>query len=380
MKILRITATGLPLIKGKLDLRFYAQQRVSERDEGSLYKLMPRIYLNPVTVFTGINASGKTTVLRIIDFAVNLLNSEPINHIETRSILGNAKEAKFGIYFYTNDDQIGFLSTTITAKKQRGCFRYRITGERLYSKRAAAVSSRKSLCDFTGAAPVISRSEEQTFLSEDVSIVIAEKKKTPEEVRLVSLFSPADLQLFRDTEEVPVEVLHFLDPGIESLRFEQGGNGLIRLKVKGEDEILLRQPQELARYLSAGTLRGIGLFMSSIDVLDHGGCLIVDDVESHLNREAAATLPRFFMDGSINQNGAMLLCSTHDPALLDESGRNDNIYLTRSRSGITADNLSDLLKRNDFKKSELYESGYLAGTAPSYDAYMELKKSLQGKA
>lgn len=36
MKILRITAQGLPLFKEDLDICFYTQQRVSEDDKDSL--------------------------------------------------------------------------------------------------------------------------------------------------------------------------------------------------------------------------------------------------------------------------------------------------------------------------------------------------------
>ena len=34
------------------------------------------------------------------------------------------------------------------------------------------------------------------------------------------------------------------------------------------------------------------------------------------------------------------------------------------------------VKRNDIKKSEAYESGYLQRTTPSYKSYMTLKKSM----
>ena len=37
MKILRITAQGLPLFKKDLDICFYTQQRVCEEDKDSLY-------------------------------------------------------------------------------------------------------------------------------------------------------------------------------------------------------------------------------------------------------------------------------------------------------------------------------------------------------
>ena len=39
MKLLRITADGFPLFKEKLDICFYAQQRVSEDQKDILYPL-----------------------------------------------------------------------------------------------------------------------------------------------------------------------------------------------------------------------------------------------------------------------------------------------------------------------------------------------------
>ena len=42
--------------------------------------------INP-NAFIGINAAGKTSVLKVILLALNLLNNQPINHIETKEIL-----------------------------------------------------------------------------------------------------------------------------------------------------------------------------------------------------------------------------------------------------------------------------------------------------
>ena len=80
MKLLRITADGLPLFKEKLDLCFYAQQRVSEDQKGILYSLFSNIYLNPANGFIGINASGKTSVLKVI----------LLSHLITRYLVHNS--------------------------------------------------------------------------------------------------------------------------------------------------------------------------------------------------------------------------------------------------------------------------------------------------
>ena len=89
------------------------------------------------------------------------------------------------------------------------------------------------------------------------------------------------------------------------------------------------------------------------------------------------TLIRFFMDSHLNKKGGTLIFTTHYPELLDEYDRNDGISIVRNRKGITVENLSQLLKRNDIKKSDAYQSGMLEGTTPVYDAYMRLKKNLE---
>ena len=78
----------------------------------------------------------------------------------------------------------------------------------------------------------------------------------------------------------------------------------------------------------------------------------------------------------LKEKGCILIFSTHYPELLDEYDRNDSIFITRNRNGITAENLSKILKRNDIKKSDAYQSGFLEGTTPTYEAYMQLKKSI----
>ena len=104
--------------------------------------------------------------------------------------------------------------------------------------------------------------------------------------------------------------------------------------------------------------------------------MILDEIENHFNEEIVFTLVRFFMDKKVNKKGGVLVFSTHYSELLDEFDRNDGIYIVRNRGGITAENLANILKRNDIKKSEAYDSGFLEGTVPVYEAYIALKKVL----
>ena len=381
MKILRITAQGLPLFKQDLDIAFYAQQRVSEDDKERLFKLLskPSVYLHAANAFIGINASGKTSVMKAIRLALSIVNNEPINHVDAKTILGGTKKAVFHIYFYDANQNICCLETEITSHKMKtGDFVYSIVNEKLWEKPGVTVQSRKALTDFSGLEPGAIRNENEMFLSDDVSFIIAHNKKTKDTLEICSLLSFTNVNVLPFSEDIPLEVIAFLDPTIEKLCFEKMENkAFIHLKFKGEDEIVLNNAMDLEQYLSSGTIKGIITFSLVKEVLQSGGYLLVDEIENHFNKEIVTTLVRFFMDSRLNKKGGTLIFTTHYPELLDEYDRNDGIYIVRNRNGIMADNLSNILTRNDIKKSDAYQSGFLEGTTPAYEAYMRLKKSLE---
>lgn len=378
MKILRIIAQGLPLFKEDLDICFYTQQRVSEDDKDSLYKMVSNYYLHSACAFIGINASGKTSVLKVINLALSIVKNEPINHVEARSILGGTEKATICTYFYDNRQCVCCLETVIAAKKTKtGNYIYSILSERMWEKPISSVKSKKYLTDFTGIEPTTVRKADEAFLSDDVSLIIAHNKRTNDTVEVFSLLSYTNVNVLPFTEDIPLEVIAFLDPTIEKLCFEQtDGKTFIHLKFKDEDEIILNNAVDLEQYLSSGTIKGIITFSMVKEVLQSGGYLVVDEIENHFNKEIVTTLMRFFMDSRLNKKGGTLIFTTHYPELLDEYDRNDGICIVRNRNGITVENLSCILKRNDIKKSDAYQSGFLEGTTPAYEAYMRLKKNL----
>lgn len=378
MKILRITVNGLPLFKQELDLLFYTQQRVSEDEKEKLYKIKPHYYLHTACAFIGINASGKTSVLKVINLALNILRNEPINHVESRNILGGCENASFKICFFDNKRNICCLETVVKSKKAKaGGYVYSIVEEKLWEKPISSVKSKKYLTDFTAISPIAVRNTEEAYLPDDVSFIIAQNKKTNDRIDVFSLLSYTNINVLPFTDDIPLEVITFLDPTIERLCFEKiEDKALIHLKFKGEEELILNNAVELKQYLSSGTIKGIITFSMVKEVLTSGGYLLIDEIENHFNKEIVVTLMRFFMDSGLNKNGSTLIYTTHYSELLDEYDRNDAIYIVRNRNGMTAENLSYILKRNDIKKSDAYQSGFLEGTTPAYEAYLRLKKNL----
>lgn len=282
------------------------------------------------------------------------------------------------IDFYADQRIFHLKSELIRSKREDGTDFTRIGAETLWVKPATGKVNKSNLLDFQGIEPVRVRDNSDAYLSEDVSIMIAVNRQLKEETPFEDLSAFTDRNLFLpEGGFVPTELLAFLDPAIEYLRFEQvNGRYLTRLRFCGQNELVLPDPAELTAYLSSGTMKGLRILDAAERVLKTGRHLIADDVESHLNQEVAASLLRLFLNKRTNPRGAVLIFSTHCPGLLDEPGRNDAVFLTRSDHGLTVDNLNSLLKRNDIKRSEIYQSNLLGGTAPQYAVWAALQKSI----
>lgn len=281
-------------------------------------------------------------------------------------------------YFYDKCGDVCCLETVITSiKTKSGDYIYTILSESLWRKPITTVKSKKYLTDFTGMEPVEQRNIDEAYLPNDVSFIIAHNKKVNDTVEIFSLLSYTNVNVLPFTEDIPLDVIAFLDSTIEKLCFEiTDGKTFIHLKFKDEEEIILNNTADLEQYLSSGTIKGIITFSMVKEVLQSGGYLLIDEIENHFNKEIVTTLTRFFVDSKLNENGGTLIFTTHYPELLDEYDRNDGICIVRNRNGITSENLSHILKRNDIKKSDAYQSGFLEGTTPAYEAYIRLKKNL----
>lgn len=392
MKLLKIAVRGLPLFKDKCEIDFLAMQRVSNDNADKMSCLFSSniqcFYQNNVMSFIGINASGKTSILKLITFVSRMLNNEAINSIVCNEILDGLEESQrviFDVYFSTQNDTINLIHTEIS--KQNG--KLIIADEYLKSKPSAKVKSKSDIFNFEHCENVMERNQDEAFLLDDVSIMIAFNKKYNDRLFVSDTLRHTNVNQLSIPDDYPAELIAFFDPSIEYLRISRKTTHRqtettrsihvdteIQLKFYEKDEITLNRISELNRYLSSGTIKGINTFARAMWTFERGGYLIVDEIENHFNREIVSTLMRFYMDPKVNPRGAMLIFSTHYAELLDEFDRNDNIYIVRNRNGITSENLSTILKRNDIKKSEAYQSGYLDGTVPAYDAYMALKKSL----
>ena len=73
MKLLKVAISGLPLFNGELEIEFAAAQRVSPENAENMYNVFGRIYQNNAIAVVGINASGKTSLLKVEVFQWNIM-------------------------------------------------------------------------------------------------------------------------------------------------------------------------------------------------------------------------------------------------------------------------------------------------------------------
>lgn len=377
MKILNIAFSGLSLFKDKIEVDFIASQRVKEGNELNFLFQSGKnnYYANNVLSFIGVNASGKTSILKVLSFVLSLLNNEPLNNTKYPEIFDGLKEKQevtFKISFLSSQS-LYFLSTSLV-KKEKRLF---ITNESLKEKSIKSIKAKSDLFSQNNARCIMQRNDNEAFLSDDVSIMIAFNKQNKDGVIYTDMLKYTNENHLALSEDCPAELIAFFDPSIEHINVKQEDKDkIISLKFYKKPEIILNRINDVERYLSSGTIKGINLFLNAFEAFQKGGYLLIDELENHFNHEIVSTLLRFYMNKSINAAGATLLFSTHYAELLDQFKRNDCVYIVRNINGISIENLSKILNRNDIKKSDAYESDFLKGTAPKYDAYIALKNKL----
>ena len=378
MRLLRIEAEGIFLFGDKIIIDFNAEQRVYPDNAGMLFNAFGSTYTNNVLSFVGVNASGKTTSLKLISFVMSLLNAEAINNIPSRVVLERSKAVTLKVYFYDESKGVCLLETVIGVTKEEGTLeRYVILQEKLFTRKITSITSKANLFEFKEENIYKTRDDSQEqfmFLKDDVSIVIVLGKSG--NVFFRDLTEWTDFNILNSFGDFPIELIQFLDPSIEYIQSNLNEAELIVKFKKDDSPISIRGIENISHYLSSGTIKGLNVFMQAWMVFKKGGYFIIDEIENHFNKEIVATLIRYFMDKKVNRKGATLIYSTHYVELLDELDRNDGIYIIRNNSGITMQKLHHVLKRNDIKKSDVIQSGMLEGTTPSYQAFMKLKKIL----
>lgn len=375
MKLLKIIVEGNNIFKdGRIEFDFTAQDKVVDKE--NLNHLFSNIYSQNSFAIAGINASGKTTVLNYLSIIFDVFfRNKQLNEVDGNYLLGD--KVQFTIFYYDNNNVFKLNSTLMLNEANE----YEFIEETLKVKDSKKVTSKKKLYVFHDKELLVKRSDLQLeYLAKDISINIIQTKNNP--IYIGNSLSLTNYNFYLSNWDVPQEIIKFFDSSIEYVR--NANNGGTFLKFYNQKEIFINNFMELEKYLSSGTIKGINVFSLIIFSIKNGGYVLIDEIENHFNKTIITTIFNLFKNEKTNPNGATLIFSTHYSELLDEFNRKDNIYITlKDRDNMNQNelvNYSAKVKRNDLKKSEVYLSNYIKGTAPQYTATMQLKKYIKGLA
>lgn len=373
IKLLKIKVEGIDLFDGPVEIDFFASQRVFRDNCDMLSNEFGEIFTNNVISIAGKNASGKTTILNLISSCISIMNGEKINR-DIKDFFYDSDKIIIDLIFFNDIDSYLYrLSSTIVSydvgEIQK---KYKFVEEKLFRKKSSKIKSKKDMINIV--EEYRTRTNEEEFLQTDISIVSLITKENT--IAGSDLIVFTNLNILPISGDFPPDIIKFLDPTIEYIKFNKETEEY-KLKFTGKGSIFtISRPEQLAKYLSSGTVKGLMIFINIIMTLQTGGYLLIDELENHFNREIVSTIIRIFTDKNLNKKGSTLIFSTHYAELLDDFERTDNIYIVFNEKGIKCQKLSDKINRNDIKKSEIFKSAIVFDTAPSYEDYMNLIKFL----
>lgn len=397
MRILRATVDGLSLFSnGIFDINLLTNQRTSENNNESVDNLFNRIYVNKIISITGRNASGKTTELNIFDFIykVFLLGLPMLKIPSSLSMIGN--DFKITIYFYDEvDSKIYKLKTEV--EKDANKNEFKIIDEEIFEKNITSKTNSTNIFDDNFILKYQrSAMDMKNVLPTYSSIFRIVTNNYPG--KIPNIYNLSDFNNFNfmthedlgyyNLSEITPKILHYLDPTVESISSEKNSddegdssNVTYKIKFKNSDQELSVSNLKIDKYLSSGTIKGLTIFKYIAIVLKTGGILILDEIENHFHKSIVNTIINMFKDDEINKNSSTILFSTHYPELLDLFDRNDDIFISiRNDNEITFKRLSDIVKRNDLKRSDILNSGFISGTTPKYKSMMELINKIKNNS
>ncbi len=393
MRLLKVRVDGVELFRNqRLEIDFVATDRVPKDEEGNIADVtrLPKgasLYTQNVMGIVGVNASGKTTALNVVRFVLGYMSGTyAIRRFVTSSDrlgkLGDTFSVACVFYeegkFYLIESRLRRVDDDLGSSRLRDASvaeSYVFDDEWLWSCSLPPIRVTRGLVTdieaFKQASELVlvrngspddERALDQrrrTFLGDSMSIVsiVTGRKSIPLEFpdRVLPLIS------------MPTPVLQAFDPSIEYLNWNVE-NQVFHLKFKNETGERVVSDSVAASILSNGTILGAELVDRAISALKSGGYLIVDEIETGLNRSLVGTVIGLFASPVTNPRGATLLFSTHYSELLDALQRKDNVYVLVRDDAFKTEvvKYSDRIERIENKKSDVIINNVIKGSMPKY--------------
>lgn len=368
MRLLKVKAKNFRKCKDEIVIDFVPMYKKSEVDKTyELNEIDEKLYSFVSTAIIGKNASGKTSVIDLINISYKLIE----NFRLTDEIISISK-TNLELFFYYNKT-IYYYSTNLISNSNISNdlhFDNEVLKYKKYTKtNIDKIFEVDSMKDVDIKAEYPDTISKLAFVFKNIHNYMDyyddsdEDKYTYHESYQMYKDNVIDIELWNS-------LIRLFDGSINDLKEEESGLFLIN----NEKRITA---EELFYMLSKGTSKGIALYTLVIKSLLQGTVLLVDEIENHFHKTLVENIISLYRDKKVNKKGASIVFTTHYIELLDSFNRNDNIWITKcDDSKINLTNMyRDYGVRNDYIKSKgFYANAY--DTNVDYDRLMDIKRRL----
>lgn len=388
MKLLRVKANHFKNCADGFMIDFVAKSKKTAEDkEYELQEIAPELYVYNTMAFVGKNASGKTSAMDLLDCAYSILGGF---RLENKHYSYDGVELEI-VFYYAGC--IYIYETTLESDKlgNRALFRnervyrkkyYKTNVKDIYSKEGFEIIAKPLFPISPFMKSNDSLDDDQLLLPDDTSRLFYTLGKKATRAVFYDSFEAGNntyrlmfnaLKNYDIDSEVLTRVLRIFDDNVESLEMLDENN--YKLKFQGVTKTL--SDTQLIYMLSSGTTKGVLLYILMIASLKNGFDLLIDEVENHFHKTLVDNMISLYKDKSVNRNNATLIFTTHYCEVLDQMGRQDNIWICKSGTKVSLSNMYlDYQIRPELLKSKQYYNNAFQ-TAVDYDALMGLKKVLK---
>lgn len=360
----------------------------SKKDDFSALFEAADCYFNKVSYMYGANGSGKTFFCKIIREIQRLLNFSPLtvgNHSQILSLpqfKGINDPVKTFAFDTAYSDKPSSFSLDIVICKTTYHYEFSIKGnEIIYELLTKKYRRTEKLLERTSSSfkDILLYSEMKDF--EDQKKIVKENAlclpvaaifnnsladtivKGINQIQVVNMtagrIDPTnDKESFSDERiNKYVKILQKADPTLRNMKISFEEEEMGRQKISSDDfenrEIIAMKTtvgietkhavfengaetcDTSISFFADESLGTVKLFTTLpylYDALETGGVLVIDEIENGLHLSLAKEIINLFLDPNTNPNNAQLICTSHQPLLISENARRDQVWLANKDS------------------------------------------------